>query len=53
MQYTHAAPELGAHTRQVLQQLLGLDEAALAALQSAGVVTMSPEPEISGKAVAR
>ena len=53
VQYTHAAPELGAHTRQVLQQLLGLDEATLAALQSASVVTMPPEePEVGSNAVA-
>ncbi|MEO6519264.1 MAG: hypothetical protein ABIO17_09785, partial [Pseudoxanthomonas sp.] len=38
VQYTHAAPELGAHTGEVLGELLGLDAGALAALAEAGVV---------------
>jgi formyl-CoA transferase len=33
-------PALGAHTREVLTSLAGADEAELAALEAAGVVTL-------------
>ncbi|MCY1288358.1 Acetyl-CoA:oxalate CoA-transferase [compost metagenome] len=38
VEYRHAAPQLGAHTEAVLQGLLGLDAAQLAALRAAQVV---------------
>ncbi|WEN14139.1 CaiB/BaiF CoA-transferase family protein [Rhodanobacter sp. AS-Z3] len=41
VQYRHAAPELGAHTQDVLQEMLGLDAAALAELDAAGVIALS------------
>lgn len=39
-----AAPALGAHTREVLRDDLGLDEAAIAALREAGAVVTREEP---------
>ncbi|MEO8746914.1 MAG: CaiB/BaiF CoA-transferase family protein [Rhodanobacter sp.] len=38
VQYHHAAPELGEHTQEVLQELLDLDPAKLAELEAAGVL---------------
>jgi len=40
VRYQQAAPELGRHTREVLQELLGLDAAELAGLDAAGVIAM-------------
>jgi len=37
------APSLGQHTRSVLQQLLGLDDQALGALQAAGAIPASKD----------
>jgi len=38
LQYTQAAPVLGQHTRQVLEEVLSIDDARLHALQAQGVV---------------
>lgn len=38
--YRHAAPELGKHTKDVLQELLDLDAAELAELDAAGVIAL-------------
>ncbi|MFT4257895.1 MAG: CaiB/BaiF CoA-transferase family protein [Pseudoxanthomonas sp.] len=38
LQYARAAPVLGQHSAQVLAEVLGLDDAAIAALQAEGVV---------------
>ncbi|MEO8777872.1 MAG: CoA transferase [Rhodanobacter sp.] len=40
VQYRHAAPELGRHTEEVLQGLLGVDAAELAELDAAGVIAL-------------
>ena len=37
-EYTRPAPTVGEHTEEVLGELLGLDEAAVAALRGRGVV---------------
>ncbi len=41
VQYRHAAPGLGEHTRDVLHELLELDAAELAELDAAGVIALS------------
>jgi crotonobetainyl-CoA:carnitine CoA-transferase CaiB-like acyl-CoA transferase len=38
IEYTHAPPPLGQHTDEVLEELLGLDAAARAALRAKGVI---------------
>ena len=38
LRYGAAAPVLGQHTRAVLAELLGIDEATLATLQADGVI---------------
>lgn len=43
VQYQHAAPELGKHTQDVLQELLDLDTAELAELDAAGVIALFRE----------
>ena len=35
----HAGPRLGQHTEEVLAEVLGLDDAAIAELRDAGVIT--------------
>lgn len=40
VQYRHAAPELGRHTGDVLQELLDLEVAELAELDAAGVIAL-------------
>lgn len=40
VQYRHAAPELGRHTQDVLQEMLGLDAAELADLDATGVIAL-------------
>ena len=44
------APRLGEHTRAVLQQKLGLGDEELQALQRAGTIAGSPQPNIAGSA---
>jgi formyl-CoA transferase/succinyl-CoA--D-citramalate CoA-transferase len=43
----HPGPGLGEHTREVLRELLGLDDAALDALQAAGQIA-GPPLEVNG-----
>ena len=38
VEYRHAPPMLGQHTDQVLRELLGMDDAELAALREKGVI---------------
>jgi crotonobetainyl-CoA:carnitine CoA-transferase CaiB-like acyl-CoA transferase len=38
IEYTHAPPVLGQHTDEVLEELLGLDADARAALRARGVI---------------
>jgi len=38
----HAGPRLGEHTEEVLAELLGLDDAAIAELRDAGVIATNP-----------
>lgn len=44
LQYTHAAPLLGEHSRQVLREVLALDDNRLQALLDAGVLGVSTIP---------
>jgi len=38
----HAGPRLGQHTEEVLAEVLGLDDAAIAGLRDAGVIPTTP-----------
>ncbi len=42
VQYRHAPPLLGEHTREILQASLGLDDARIGALVAAGAIACSP-----------
>lgn len=45
LQYAQAAPVLGQHTAQVLDEVLAIDGGAFAALQAAGVVQATDPPD--------
>lgn len=47
IQYQRAAPVLGEHTRDVLVEMLGMDDAALTTLQAAGAVQGVDKPDKS------
>ncbi|RQS10261.1 CaiB/BaiF CoA-transferase family protein [Burkholderia sp. Bp8998] len=47
---TTRAPQLGEHTRAVLERVLGLDDAAISALVKAGVVHAAAETVVTGAA---